>query len=384
MGGRRDIAIIGGLFAALALFIAFGPGSSQPQAESRPTTHSSGDAGALALYEWARAMGYDAQRLEYRAFELTDEDRALVVLSPSEAVTRQEAEHTLEWVARGGTLILADDSSAFGRRNALLDQLEVDVRVLTDTATVERAPSLQPALSSPALGGAPLQAVRYLETRRDDIAPLLGTREALLVGGLRYGRGYVFVSASAHPLSNAGLREPENAALALNMLRRVPGGGRVLFDEVHHGFVAPPTTESALLSTPWGWAGVYTAVVVAAYLALGGRRFGRPIPLVEETARRSGSEYVESLADMLQRGGKREYVARHYHAALKRRLARGHGVSPDLDDEAFAEGVAKAGELDERQVLALLGRLRAAQSDDASLLRAVAEADALIGDRRRP
>ena len=50
MKNRRDILIIIGLFAALILFIALGPGR-QPQASdpAQATTHSSAPEGALAL-----------------------------------------------------------------------------------------------------------------------------------------------------------------------------------------------------------------------------------------------------------------------------------------------------------------------------------------------
>jgi hypothetical protein len=225
---------------------------------------------------------------------------------------------------------------------------------------------------------AAVRAERFLATARHDLVPLLGTRDAPLVAGLRYGQGYVYLSAAVHPFTNQGLEYEQNAALVLNMLRRLPPGGRVLFDEIHHGYINPPSTGSAALSTPWGWAGLYAAVVLAAYLALTGRRFGRAVPLAEESARRSSAEYVESMAELFQRGGKRQYILAHYHAAFKRRLARRSGVNPHQEDDAFARDLARAQELDEPRLLALLARLRAAHGDEAALLRAVAEADAYL------
>ncbi|MEN9937739.1 MAG: hypothetical protein RLZZ387_4318 [Chloroflexota bacterium] len=379
MTNRRDIVLLVGLLAAMVLFVALGPGGGEPAQGDVPSTHVSAPGGALALYEWTRAMGYDAQRLQYRDFALSDEDDALVLLSPSEPVSREEARATLEWVARGGTLILADDTSAFGARNALLDELRVDVEVSGSTAMIDVAAPLQPVLAQPPTGELVARAGRVLVPRRDDVVPLVGgagTGEPLVVAGIRHGQGYVFVSSSAWPLSNEGLAEPGNAALALNMLRRVPTGGRVQFDEVHHGYLTPPSTTTALLSTPWGWAGLYAVAVAAAYLALSGRRFGRPVALPEETARRTSAEYVESMANLFQRGGKRAYIVGHYRDALKRRLARPYGISPRLEDEAFVRELARAREVDEARLLTLLARLRTAPPDDDALLRAVAEADA--------
>nr|PZN20632.1 MAG: hypothetical protein DIU80_19995 [Chloroflexota bacterium] len=189
MRNRRDIFILVGLFVALILFVAFGPARQAPVESNRPTTHSSGEGGALALYEWLRALGYDARRLEYRPFELSDDDHALVMLSPSEPVSREDARAALAWVERGGTLILADDTSSFGAPNALLDELDVGLEVYSTTMTIERAAPLQPALNQPPVGAAQVEAVRYLAPRRTDYAPLLGTADALLVIGIRPGGG---------------------------------------------------------------------------------------------------------------------------------------------------------------------------------------------------
>jgi hypothetical protein len=344
MKNRRDILIIAGLFLALSLFVAFGPGRRPAQsAPQRATTHSSESDGALALYSWAREMGYDARRLEYRPFALDEQDAALVILSPSRPIRRPEARAALDWVEAGGTLILADDTPAlFGAANALFEELDFDTTVFSDTEALARAAPAQPALDQPPLGDAPVRADRVLVPRTDDYVALLGKPGALVVAGLKRGEGYIYLSSAAHPFTNEGLRAPENAALALNMLRRVPAGGRIQFDEYHHGYFTPPSNTRIMLGSPWGWAAAYAALAVALFLVLSGRRFGRPVPLKEESARRSSAEYVESMADLFQRGGKRAYILRHYHSALKRRLAKPLGISPQLDDAAFVRELARA------------------------------------------
>jgi hypothetical protein len=376
---RKDIVIILGLFAALILFIALGPGR-QPQASdpAQATTHSSAPEGALALYDWTRELGYDSRRLEYRAFDLEQDDAVLIILNPQEQISRTQSRAVLDWVEQGGTLIFADDRSAiFGPSNALLDDLRFDTAVYSTTQLIEQAAPAQPALDQPPTGTAQVQAGRVLLPRRSDYVKLMGPPDALLVAGLKHGRGYIYLSATAYPFTNAGLRDPENAALVLNMLRRAPAGGLVQFDEYHQGFFKPPSTSGILLSTPWGWAAAYAVVVIALYLILGGRRFGRPIPLREELARRSSAEYIESMADLFQRGGKRGYILKHYHSAFKRRLARKDGINPSLDDAEFARELARARDVDEPALLALLARLRAARPSEAELVRAVSEADAV-------
>ena len=217
-----------------------------------------------------------------------------------------------------------------------------------------------------------------LAPQRSDYAPLFGASGQILVAGIRIGSGYVYVSAITQPFTNSGLRDPQNAALVLNMLRRAPPGGRILFDEYHHGLIAPPSPTDGLLATPWGWAGVYAAMATALFLLLGGRRFGRPVPLKEEMVRRSSAEYVESIADLYQRGGKRGYMLRHFYADFKRRLAQPYGINPQLEDREFVYQMAQAHPVDEAALLALLAQLRAMPASDDDLLRVVAAADAFI------
>ncbi len=385
MKNRRDMLIIAGLFLALILFIALGPGRQQPPVEPEaPTTHSSADGGALALYTWTRAMGYDGRRLEYRPFALGEDDAALVILNPSEPIRPSEAQATLAWVARGGTLIFADDTPAFFNvSGALLNELKIELAAYTTTLEIERAAPAQPVLDQPPFEEVLVRSGRVIVPHRDDYVKLVGPSDAIVVAGMAHGRGYIYLSTSAYPFTNAGLRDAGNAALVLNMLRRVPRGGRIQFDEYHHGFFAPPSTGAILLGSPWGWAAAYAVTAIALYLILSGRRFGRPIPLKEEVMRRSSAEYVESMADLFQRGGKRAYILRHYHATFKRRLARPYGINPQLDDREFVRELARFHEVDEPALLALLARLRAERSSEADMVRAVADADALLAATAR-
>jgi hypothetical protein len=384
VGTRRDILLIAGLFVALILFVVFGPARQPPQEANTPTSHSSAAGGALALHSWAEQMGYRAERLEFRDFALDDGADLLFVLGPSTEITAAEARQTLSWVDGGGTLVLASEQSAlFGGSNALLDELGVELAVYTTTVTIEQAGPLQPALGAPPVGPAQVRATRMLIPHRSDYAPLVGTPDALLMLGIRHGQGYIFLSSTVYPFTNEGLADQQNARIVLNMLRRVPSGGRIVFDEYHHGYIRPPPAGGSLVATPFGWAGVYVAAAVAMYLALSGRRFGRPVPLREEIQRRSSAEYVESMADLFLRGGKLAFVRDHYHRQLKRRLARSHGVNPQLDDEQFASELDRSAAIDAAELLVLLRRLRQA-ADDGALLGALAEADRFLQRHVRP
>ncbi len=419
MSQRRDLFILFLLFLALVLFTILGPGSTSDDSldGGKPTTHSSSAGGTLALLRWFQELGYDAQRLEYTDFALSDRTAALVMLSPTEQVNRTHTGFILEWVEAGGMLVLAEDSPWLRRGSSnLLQELDLTVESYEQSpGRIERAPVVQPALNAPPLTTVLARTTYVLTIERDDVAHLVGlpatepeaedeadepagppdddatdatdegdqTTQAVLVG-IKHGKGYIYVSSASYPFTNEGLRDPENAALVLNLLRRVPEGGRILFDEWHHGFFTPPSLRSIMLQNPWGQAIIYIVVVLAIYFLLTGRRFGRPIPLREEVAQRSSAEYVESMADLFQRGKKRDFVLQRYYAAFKRQLARPYGVNPHLDDAAFVDEVARLrrgdgeGQTDRAHLLALLSRLRRQHVSEADLLHAVIESDRVL------
>lgn len=385
MQNRRDLIILAGLFVALILFVILGPRTRPNQSDPDiPSSRSSAPTGALGLYTWLGQIGYDARRLEYRAFELDENDAALIVLNPSETINQAHIDSMLEWVERGGTLIVADDTPiAFSASDELLDRLDVRRAVYTNTQTIERAPPAQPVLDQPPTGELTLNTGRVLVSLADSYVKLAGPRDAAVVIGMKRGQGYIFLSSATYPLTNAGLGDADNAALVLNMLRRVPKGGRIQFDEYHLGFFTPPSPSRTLLSNPLGWAAAYALLATGLYLLLSGRRFGRPVPAKGELARRSSTEYVESMADLLQRARQRGYILKHYHTMLKRRLAAPAGISPHLDDPAFVRELARFRTVDEQALLTLLGRLQAGNLSEAELVRTVAQVQELLAEDRR-
>ena len=387
MTNRRDILIIAGLFVALIAFVVFGPEKPPEQMPDLPTTHSTSEHGVTALFSWAQAMGYDTQRLEYRDFSLSEEDHVLLILRPTEPVTPAHAQATMQWVAKGGTLILADDNSQlFGDTNALLKELLVESVPFTQTTIIEHATTLQPVFDSPPIHELEVQADRVLLPQRDDYTALIGSEQGVLLAGIRHGRGYVYLSSTVYPFTNIGLRNQQNAGLVLNLLRRIPAGGRIVFDEYHHGFIRTPTPAVSLTGTPIGWALLYAILAIGLYMILSGRRFGKAIPLAEETQPRTSLEFVESMADLFQRGEKRDFVLQHYYHDFKRRLARPLGINTDLDDQDFAREVALVQGLsaaDQEQLHLLLIRMRQHAGDEGSLLRIVTDADSFLAHLER-
>ena len=73
------------------------------------------------------------------------------------------------------------------------------------------------------------------------------------------GRAYVLGDTA--PLSNDGLRHPDSSFLALSLLQRARGG-RISFDEYHHGEGAQTSGAGAIFDGPVGLATLLIGLVV--------------------------------------------------------------------------------------------------------------------------
>jgi hypothetical protein len=378
----RDIIVLVLVFGGLAMLIGIGATGDNLAGAQGSTSHTSRAEGTLALYRWLDTLDYQVDRLEYQSFALDQQIDMLLVFAPVEPIDAETATLVVDWVQAGGTLLLADDRPRrFGPAASLLQAFELELVQRQNPDILERAPVPQPVLSTPPVQ-APLVASRaaFAQVPADAVV-LLGPDAAPTMIGKQVGRGYIFVSAAVYPFTNVGLAEPENAGLVLNLLRRVPAGGRIVFDEIHHGFVREPSLRNLLFGNPIGWAVVYALAVSGLYLILGGRRFGRPVPLRDETPQRSSIEYLTSMAGLLRRGGKHDYVRDHFCETFKRRLARTYGVNPRSDDEIFVADLQRNGMPEAEAVGTVLRQLRSV-SDEAGLLQVLARADALAGNTR--
>src|SRR5581483_4542711 len=109
----RDVILLTLLFAVLAGFTAFVAVRQQQVEEAQQnsppySSHSANRVGVFVLYEWLNRLGYDAERVENEAFQISANTRLLFILEPTEDIEREEAQYILDWVRRGNTLVFAD------------------------------------------------------------------------------------------------------------------------------------------------------------------------------------------------------------------------------------------------------------------------------------
>ncbi|GIV98490.1 MAG: hypothetical protein KatS3mg057_3147 [Herpetosiphonaceae bacterium] len=339
------------LLIGCALLIPRGQGSIRPG-----STHTTGSDGAAALERWLQELGYTTLRMEYRELELSAADDALFIITPQQEFSQAEVDEILRWVREdGGTLIIIDEDE-----HRLLDALDIEIDQTTELIGV--AEVVQP-LAHPPVEEIQLTYGFPLVTTRQDGAVLMRATGYPVLMAFAEGRGLIYVCACPNLPTNRGLRDEHNATLTLNLLNRVPQGGQIVFDEIHHGFRLAnrprPADPSPLTGAPL-WRGLlYAALVAALFIVLTGRRFGKPVPLRAEVARRSSAEYVQSMAGLLERGRKTGYVLRHYKEQLKRRLAKPYGFNPRVSDDEFVRELARLQPIDTGRLADLLRRMSA-------------------------
>ena len=327
------ILLLAGLLAAL---------SAEQQGPDQTTSlipdyrvHSSGPDGTRVLSLWMSDLGYDTHTLEYEPFHLTSNDRVMFLLFPSLDPTEQQISAIDDWVRGGGTLVLASR-----RSNDLLSKFGVAVTPMFPMGVSARP--LQPLLLNPP--PKPVSVDTYGSLRFLDPAwvPLLGGSSVapVIAASRSNGSGKVIVLSTGEPFSNAGLEQPGNAALVLNVLAGVPAGSGVVIDEYHHGFTEQGTLSYRLVHEPWGWAILYLALVLFIFVALSGRRFGHIVKPYVQGTRRARAEYATTLAALLQQGGHREWLREQYVEQLKRRLGARFRLRPSVSTAAFIEQLA--------------------------------------------
>ncbi|MBI4322386.1 MAG: DUF4350 domain-containing protein [Chloroflexi bacterium] len=354
---------------------------------------SAAPGGSRALYLWLQSLGYRVDRLEDGDFRLDQTTTVLLVLAPTAPWAKDQLATLRRWVERGGTLIIVGssqlplppwpaDRSAEGRNAlaALLGEFGLSLRVLS-LPKPDVTPT-QPLLLRPPASAVRVEATSHIAGPAG-LVPYLGEPERPIAAGLALGQGRVYALASTYAVSNRGLGEADNAAFLLNWLPAPVEAGAVVFDEFHHGRSEDRSLLYLMVHEPWGWAVLYALGLIFVYLLLDGRRFGRAAPSVVDR-RRLAVEYVISLASLLRRGGKRQWVAQHYERTLRRQLATTVGLDPTLDTGDLAARLERVERLaagfEGSQVARLLLQLRDAGEgiSEERLVRLAADADQII------
>ena len=411
MRSQRDLVAV---VVLLLLFVAGGlllggrgPGSAlrPPGREDAPDPSYTNDraSGTKGAFEWVDRLGYTAVPWRRSWRELTPSETGVLLVidpgigEPASLLTGRgsagddktqlgpaDARRLRRWLGSGPghTAILLtsrlpsgrsgpspspDDQETFG------DALDLVVESASpSTGRTEFSP-LQPVADTRGMLSLHSGAdARIARTEGNGLA-LFGDRAGPLALVIPVGPGRLIAVADGALFSNADLPRSENAVFLANLLRHYgQPGGRVLFDEYHHGDVSGSGGSVwGALGRPLQLALIQLCLAAVGLIGLLAVRFGPPTPLVRDRAR-SSADYVASLASLYRRAEASSTALETLYRQFLRDVCGRLALPPDVNLERLAEVAAKRGQVDKERLRRLLAtcelRLDQGKVTEADLL----------------
>lgn len=382
------VLLLSGLLAAFAtLAVATGSEESSTRGlSSNRSSYSTRPDGLKALYLSLQASGFPVTRHRHPWTSLPARATAVISLPSAFEPTGDEWEKMVEWVRRGGLLV-------YGRRTTPSSGAEAQ--------TWKALPALLssgPCLEAPDLGvhehEAELLAHPHLPAHLrawESGWPLYGSEERIAVTWRSLGQGTFVEIRAPEVLSNEGIPRWSNLRFVLNLLAlrgchgqpTRSGTGAILFDEYHNGY-GTRETRSLWSSLPASTRAGLLQILAAALLLVWvkSRRLAPAQPLPPPPRQRS--EYLDSMAGLLERAGAHRLVARMLRRRLVDGLARACGLPAGTELPAILAGLDAALAQRGQAVLARLDTWEAATApvpDQA--LRAAREVNRILEEARR-
>lgn len=336
------------LIAALIILGAISALSTEPPPLPPLEARSAQPDGGLAANLWLRRIGRSvgiAHAPDTRTFP---HNATVLLLTPQPSLSRGQARQLLAWTRRGGRLVVATEGdSAF----PLLGLMGLDV--VPGVGAGVRV--VQPLLSAPPTGRLAGDTATVLAGEPRGATVVAGGDGAVLLYR-PLGRGAVWLLTARDLLDNAHLGRADNRRLLLNLV----GSGRPVIFEEYQPAVPAGGSGGWLTDTVWGAALLFALAAVVLYRWLSGLRLGPARPAPEEQSRLT-SEYVTSLAGLLQEARCRTDILGIYQQGLRRAVAERCGDLDRLGPDRRAEAerlLAPASNLSEEdlrtQVAAIL------------------------------
>ena len=370
--GIRRAAVVATLVLVLLVggVLAAGTGSSRATADRGPD-------GLAALAGVLQRMGHRLEPLRLGLHVLSRKDPGLLfIVSPPgllawPALTEADGTRLVEWVARGGTVILAQD-----RPSPLLLEVGVDIDPLGLPRSVE---GTRPAVAARP-GSWTLHSPLSIEGRATldvdpGFSPLYAVHGEVVAAERALGAGRIVVLADPSVLGNSALGRGGNLEFVAAVAHAALGAsGVVYFDDLHagggdaHGVVAYARRAGggpALL--------LLAALVLLGLWRLGAREASavRPRP---NPPMLGGAEHVRALAGLYERAD----LGRHALDVTSRRFRRAvesrAGIPWELDrlDRWLDEELGPAAARDFARVRAAFGHLFSVEEPETEAVLATA------------
>jgi hypothetical protein len=333
---RLGLVLLVGVVAALLLYsLRLAQAARDPRFAPKPLSYSQHRYGVKGFARLLERNGYTVRSLKRTYRRLPKDAEMLVIFPPPFRLdgggdwSAEDADALDAWLRKGGRLLL------FSEDTRLPDSLRGDARNRLPIAQfpTDRQINAQPILPAPWLDG--IQRVRLgdqranLSPRKERWVPLLHTGGTVEAALWYYEKGIVFECTDWQWLTNERLREADNGAFILAVVRKMlPKGGVVYFDDAGQGDLE---REAGAPRGFWGIApmGVRIAfahlmlVTLVAFYSLG-KRFGLPRPAPPRAP--ALGEYVDALAGVYERTQATHPAFETILDDVRRRLCRRLGM----------------------------------------------------------
>ena len=345
---RVVIAAAAVIFGCVLIYLGVARYHVRRDKESRLSTYRADPEGARAYYEMARRLGYRASR-HRKNLRVVVEDGLLFVLAPGKAIVKPEVTGIKAWVSRGNALVLAAKKTT-----ALHLAFGVSVgpsRLKNAHVTVDPTWDLDLARDR----------IITARPKRSDV--LYDNGEGPVIVLVRHGKGRVLVVADAGLFANKRIHKAQNAYLAAGILSVHSAGGKVLFDEYHHGYLLDRTFIDYLKHKGLHLALYQLVLALGLALLLGGTRFG-PTDRREEATELGGTgDYVDALANLYGKARAAEQICRLLAWDLRRTLSLHLGGRAPDEPLSLTALLRRKGVSSAEQIPQLLLDLRRAEQE---------------------
>lgn len=394
------VLVVGGLIAINSA--AYVSEQEQPDSEFAPnrSTYHAGSTGTRAVYDFLNESGYKVMRWREPAERLLSSAvkvQTFVIVGRTRLdITEEEGLTLLEWVTRGGRLVLverrpelfllppSEQWTVTADYASFPAGIDVDPASVADMTkdVVPLRPS-QPSLLTQAveevmpsrfagrISFAPKQqekrehllreedewdvgppssettSTEAVEAEEKSLSPApavhLSQESGIVLLDYPHGAGRIIVLSDPYIFSNGGLALKDNLQLATNILASTEG--LIAFDEYHQGH---GTTQNPLVAYFAGTPVLAICAQISLFLLLvlwtKSRRFARSIPM-PQIDRRSSLEYVASMAEVQQRARALDLAIENVYSRTRRVLARYAGIEYNSTRAEIARRVAERSSL---------------------------------------
>jgi len=216
----------------------------------------------------------------------------------------------------------------------------------------------------------------------------LATSKAPLLVDYPHGKGRIVLLGDPYIVANGGIGLKDNLRLTTNIL--AVSEGLVAFDEFHQGHGASHNPfvgyfEGTPVLAICGQIGLLILLMIWTR----GRRFARPLPLVQPD-RRSSLEFVASMAELQQRARAYDLAIENIYSRTRRVLARYAGVDYNSPRRVIAERIAARSTIKAHQLDTLMSQAEEAINGGAiserqsiQLVKRLREVEITLGLRMR-